>query len=52
MMPTVSSMAPFLLLVQDDQKEMNMVFCHVMPAVPASPACDANAIINGTTEFV
>ena len=43
-------MALFHLLGQDDQMRYNDFFGHVMPLALA--LCDADSIVNGTTEFL
>ena len=51
-MPTVSSMAPFHLLGQDEQNEMQHdLFGHVLPLEQASASCNVTDIISGTTAF-
>ena len=53
MIPTVSSVEPFHLLDQGDQKEMQHdIFGHVKLLAAASASCHINGIINGTTAFV
>ena len=52
MVLTVSLMAPFHVLGQDDQKEMELnIFGHVMPLASASASSHANGFINSTTAF-
>ena len=51
MMPLVTSMVPFHLFAQDDQKEMQHdSFVHVMTLALSS--YDASGITNGTKAFV
>ena len=51
MMLTVSSMAPFHFLAEDDEKEMqHNIFGHVMPLISVS--CDANGSNDNTTAYV
>ena len=50
-MPTVSTMAPFHLLHQEDQREMQSdFFGHVMVSYDAN--VNVNSLITGTTTFV
>ena len=47
MLPSVSSMATFHMLGQNDQKKMQHdIFGHVMPLAPALASSDANGIIS------